>query len=93
MFTHLVLFKLRPDMADKAGELCARLETLPAHVPVIRQLEAGVDVLRSERSFDVALIVRLDSRADLDVYQNHPYHQEVLAYVRSVISEAKAVDW
>jgi hypothetical protein len=93
MFTHLVLFKLKDPTAENAAELCRRLQTLPAHVPVIRALEAGTDVLRSERSFDVALIVRLDSQADLDVYQNHPYHQEVIAYVRSVISEAKAVDF
>ncbi|MBK8431670.1 MAG: Dabb family protein [Chloroflexi bacterium] len=93
MFTHLVLFKLQDPTAENAAELCAKLHSLVGRVPQIRQLEVGADVLRSPRSFDVGLIVRLDSQADLDLYQNHPYHQEILAYVRTVISEAKAVDF
>jgi hypothetical protein len=93
MLTHVVFFKLQDPTAENMLALQQKLLTLKNNVPQVRDLEVGVDVLRSPRSFDVALIVRLDSLADLDGYQNDPYHQEVLAYVKSVISEAKAVDF
>lgn len=93
MLTHIVFFKLQDPTAENMLALQQKLLTLKHKVPQVRDLEVGVDLLRSPRSFDVALIVRLDSLADLDGYQNDPYHQEVLAYVKSVISEAKAVDF
>lgn len=93
MLTHIVFFKLQDPTAENMLALQQKLLTLRHNVPQVRDLEVGVDVLRSPRSFDVALIVRLDSLADLEGYQNDPYHQEVLAYVKSVISEAKAVDF
>lgn len=93
MLTHIVLFKLQDPTAENAAALCAKFHSMVGRVPHIQQLEAGADIIHSPRSFDVALIVRLASTADLDLYQNHPYHQEILAYVRGVISESKAVDF
>ena len=93
MLTHIVLFKLQEPTDANADALCTRLRSLEGKVPSLRGLEAGKDVIRSERSFDVALITRFDDLDGLEAYQIHPDHQQVLAYVRRVVSEARAVDF
>ena len=50
----------------------------------LREIEAGVDVIRSSRSFDLVLICRFDDRAGLDQYTPHPVHTEVVQWIRSV---------
>ena len=49
--------------------------------------------MRSERSFDFALV---SSFADMDAlkrYNDHPDHQSVLAIGRNIIEKALAVDY
>ncbi|HOU91293.1 MAG TPA: Dabb family protein [Polyangiaceae bacterium] len=92
MFTHVVLFKLVDPVADvervRQGLLALRDE-----IPGILGLEVGVDVLRQERSYDVALIVRFDSRAAHDAYQAHPAHRAFAELLRPLRSHVAAVDF
>ncbi len=62
-------------------------------IPQLRHLEVGVDVLRSERSYDLALVTKFDSLEDLQAYQAHPVHVDVTKYIASVIESAVAVDY
>jgi hypothetical protein len=63
-------------------------------IDLLRHLEAGVDLVRSERSYDIALMTRFDSREDLQAYQVHPYHAgEVIPHMKSVCSSIVAVDY
>ena len=91
MLTHVVCFKF--GSLDHAHEACRRLLSLQGQVPTLREIEAGVDITRSERSYDLALITRFDDEAGMDAYQVHPAHQEVVAYIRSVAMGAVAVDF
>lgn len=93
MFTHLVFFKLKEPSAAQVDALVEKLRSLEGRVPQIEAIEVGADVIRSERSYDVGLITRFADRAAMEAYQIHPYHQEVLAYVRGVVSDVKAVDF
>jgi predicted RNase H-like nuclease (RuvC/YqgF family) len=69
------------------------LLSLRGKVPQIRDIEVGVDVVRSERSYDLALVARFDSREDMEAYQVHPEHQKVVEYIRSVTTDSVAVDY
>jgi hypothetical protein len=63
-------------------------------IPVLRHLEVGVDVIRSERSYDIALTARFDTLADLQAYQVHPFHvNEVVPHMKSACSSIVAVDY
>ncbi len=94
MIAHIVLFTLKestPEGIEKAKELLLSME---GKVEMLRQLEVGVDVIRSPRSADVALYTRFDSLEDLQAYQVHPYHADtVAAYMRSVCSSVVAADY
>ena len=94
MITHLVLFKLADPSESNISAPLEKLLSMQGKIPQLRHLEAGVDVIRSERSYDIALLTRFDSRADLQEYQVHPYHAgEVVPHMKSVCSSVIAVDY
>jgi hypothetical protein len=91
MLTHVVCFKF--DAADVAEEAARRLRSMAGHVPSLLSIEAGVDVLRSARSYDVALITTFEDLAGLDAYQVHPVHVEVAAYIKAHAKAVVSVDF
>lgn len=94
MITHIVFFKLKEPTADGIAAVRDKLLSMVGRVEQLRHLEAGVDLIRSERSYDVALVTRFDSLEDLQAYQVHPYHAgEVVPLMKSVCSSVVAVDY
>jgi len=94
MITHLVFFKLADATADNLAATRAKLLGMQGEIPLLRHLEAGIDIIRSERSYDIALITKFDTLDDLQAYQVHPYHAgEVIPYMKAVCSSIVAVDF
>ena len=98
MIRHIVMFKLKKTGEDESleeirKEIKKRLEELPRKINVIRSMEVGINVVRSERAFDVALISSFNSLDDLETYRVHPEHQEVVKYIGSVKEQSAAVDF
>ena len=91
MITHIVLFKLIDRRnAQKARDV---LLGMKGRIPQLRHLEAGIDVLHSERSYDLALVTKFDSMEEMRAYQAHPVHVEVLKYMTSVRVSSVTVDY
>ena len=79
MLKHVVFFKFRPETTEaQIQALEGGLGALPGTIPEILDFEFGRDVIRSERSFDLALVSGFADREALQRYQEHPRHQEVL---------------
>jgi hypothetical protein len=94
MITHIVFFKLVDPSRENIAATRDKLLGMTGKIPVIRHIEVGVDVVRSERSCDLVLVARFDSLADLRAYQIHPCHaDEVLPHVKSVCASIAAVDY
>ncbi len=94
MITHIVFFKLTNPANETAAIVRDKLLSMEGKIPQLRHLEAGIDVIRSERSYDVALVTRFDALDDLQAYQVHPYHAgEVVPLMKSVCSSVVAVDY
>ena len=94
MITHIVFFKLSEPAADALATAQNKLLSMQGKIPQLRHLEAGIDVIRSERSYDIALVTRFDSLNDLQAYQVHPYHAgEVIPLMKSICSSVVAVDY
>jgi len=94
MITHIVFFKLNEPSAANISGTRDRLLSMWGRIPELRSLEVGTDLLRTERSYDLALVARFDSLADLQAYQIHPLHAgEVVPHVKSVCSSILAVDY
>jgi quinol monooxygenase YgiN len=94
MITHVVLFKFKPETtAAEIQQLAESLGELPQIIDEIHEFRFGVDVIRSERSYDLGLISSFDDLAALQRYQLHPEHQKVLAQVKAIVSNVVAVDF
>lgn len=91
MITHIVLFKLIDRRnAQKARDILLGMKGM---IPQLRHIEAGIDVLHSERSYDLVLVTKFDSMEELKAYQAHPVHIEVLKYMTSVRESSITVDY
>lgn len=91
--THLVLFKLRDRGPETIAKTVEVLRGLEGKIAVLRAIEVGADIVKSQRSYDIGLITRFDSLADMEAYQVHPVHQAVLAHMRTVLESSVAVDF
>jgi hypothetical protein len=93
MFTHIVLFKLidrNEENAKKTGDV---LMSMKGKIPFLKHIEIGVDVLHSERSYDLALYTKFDSISDMEAYKAHPVHLEVQKYIHSVRESSVSLDY
>ena len=59
----------------------------------ILQIEVGINVNSSSAAYDVVLYSEFQDVESLDVYQNHPDHLEVVAFVKEVTQDRIVVDY
>jgi len=93
MITHIVCFKLKDRSPESVEQTAQVLRDMEGKIEVLRHLEVGLDVLHSERSYDIALFTKFDSLADLQVYQVHPVHKKVIEHMNSVREASVSVDF
>lgn len=93
MITHIVFFKLVDQSKENIEKTQNVLLGMEGKIPVLRHLEVGIDVVRSERSYDLALITKFDSLDDLQSYQIHPVHQEIIKFINSVKDTSISIDY
>ncbi len=93
MLTHVVFFKLNERTPESAEKLRDILLSMTGHIPQIKHMEVGINVVPSERAYDVALYQHFDSLHDLQEYQAHPNHQDVLKYNLSACASRVSVDY
>lgn len=94
MIVHIVLFKLSNPTAENSAAVRDMLLSMDGKLPMLRQLEVGVDLVRSERSYDVVLYSKFDTMADLQAYQIHPYHADtVVPFMKANCAATVAADY
>lgn len=93
MIKHIVFFKLKDRSRDKVAETVAALRNMEGRIPQLLSIEVGADLIHSERSFDIALVTVVASMEDLQAYQVHPAHKEVIAHINEVKELSVAVDY
>ena len=91
MYRHIVLYRLKDPSGAEA--LKEKFLTLKGNVPQVRELEVGIDTLRSPRSYDVCLSVLFEKAEDLPAYKAHPFHVKVSEYVHAVIASSVSCDY
>ncbi len=91
MFTHVVLMDIRH--ASDIAPVVDRLRAMQGQIPSLRSIEVGVHDGIDPRGASLCLITRHDDREGLRAYAAHPVHQEVLAYLKTVIAASRVVDW
>lgn len=94
MLKHVVFLKFKPDTGESDIEDIEKgLASLPARIPEIKRYEFGRDILRTERSYDFALISEFEDQDAMNRYQTHPYHFAVLNKIKTLCENIIAVDF
>jgi hypothetical protein len=94
MLKHIVFMKFKPEVSKRDVDLLKQgLGGLPAVIPEIKTFEFGQDILRTERSWDFALISAFADPEAMKRYQVHPDHQVVLKKVRDMSESLAVVDF
>ncbi len=94
MIKHIVMFQFKEE--NKAHNLLkvkAMLEALPERIEPLRHMEVGINIIPSERAFDLVLTSLFDDMAGLEIYRDHSAHLEVVAFIKEVSSMSKVVDY
>ena len=89
--THVVLMKFT-DPAD-APEAKRRLEELVPLIGQIRGMTVGLDVVRGEVSWDLALVTEHADLDELRGYQRHPEHLKAAGWLRERLAARASVDF
>ncbi len=93
MITRIIFYKLvhaNTETVEEARQILARMD---GKIPHLRHFEVGLNLVPSHRSYDLALVLKFDSLEDLQAYQNHPAHVEVVKQIQGVRQSVVTVDY
>lgn len=76
MFTHIVLFKVKEPTKENLEFLKKTFLSMEGNIPELKKLEVGVDVIGSDRSYNIGIITRFDSKEDYLSYDVNEFHVE-----------------
>lgn len=93
MIRHVVLYTIKDDHKAKIPQLVDNFYSMKGKIPGLIELESGGDELRSERSYDLALITVFESWEAFRAYQTHPAHLPVKAAMHEARSGSVSVDY
>ena len=94
MIKHVVCFKIKEECKNRIEEAKNTLLSMRENVPNIIKLNVGVDLLHSERSYDIILEVLVESMETLAIYQKDEYHCSVVKpLMHEIRSASVAVDF
>ncbi len=94
MLKHIVCFKLKDNSLANCEKAKEVLLSMQGNVELLRDIRVGIDILHSERSYDLILEVVLDDEQALEAYQQHPYHVQVVKkHMHAVRETSVAVDY
>ncbi len=94
MIVHIVMFQFRSEgKNDNIAKTRTMLEALTQKIAPLRSMEVGVNIVESDRAFDLVLTSTFDDMEGLDIYRVHPAHLEVVAFIKEVTETSKVVDY
>lgn len=93
MLTHIVFYKLQDNSLKNIEKVRDVFLSMRGKIEQLKHIEVGIDVVHSERSYDLALITKFDSLDDLKGYKENPIHVEVSKYIHSVWKASASIDY
>lgn len=94
MIKHVVCYKFKEPTEENLRKAKEVLLSMVGRVPEVKAMNVGIDILHTERSYDLILEVVLESVAAMDLYQKDEYHCSVVkAYMQEVREASIAIDF
>ena len=94
MVVHIVMFKFKEeDKQNNIQKAKEMLQNLTDTVPTLKSIEVGINFANEDRAMDLSIITKFDTKEDLNAYAIHPTHQDVIAFIKTVVEYTKVVDY
>lgn len=93
MIRHIVMWKFKEDQHDNMLLFRERLLALKGQIPEIREMEVGININPSERSFDAVLVSAFDSMEALRSYSVNPLHVAVSDFCKTIRTQSVSADY
>ncbi len=93
MIKHIVMYKLKNPTSENCKAMVDKFMSMQGKIEVLKSVQAGSDILKSARSFDVCLECVFENTEDMQTYQSHPVHIPVKEFVGSLVEKAHSVDY
>lgn len=98
MIKHIVMWRLKEtahgvSARQNASEIVKKLESLNGRIPGLLRIEAGINFTEDTDALDVVLYSEFTSREDLENYQKHPLHCEIVPFIKEAVCERHIVDY
>jgi hypothetical protein len=90
MIKHIILLKLKDRSPESIERTALVLRDMEGKIKELLSIEVGIDILRSERSFDIALTETFASREAMQAYLAHPVHRSVIEHI-AVVCDTKII--
>ena len=87
------MWKFKEDQHDNMLVFKDRLLALKDKIPEIREMEVGININPSERSFDAVLVSTFDSMEALKSYSVNPLHVAVSDFCKTIRTQSASVDY
>ena len=92
MLVHIVMFQFKDENKEaNMARVKEMLEALPSKINTLHSMEVGIDISRSERSYDMVLLSMFEEQAALDVYAIHQRPRNALLIALHQAARAGAV--
>lgn len=94
MIRHVAVFTFIPEFSESERDNWIELvQDLPNHIPEIRAMSIGKDVVHGPVSHEIAIVADFDDLAGLETYSKHPAHEKVLEVSSRVKASLAVVDF
>jgi len=94
MVKHIVCFRLAEPTDELRKATRDIILSMRGKVPTALTVDANLDQLHSDRSYDIILEVTVADWKKLDEYQNDPYHCNIVKkHMHAVASASIALDY
>ena len=93
MVKHIVFFKLRDNSLSHCQEVQTKLLGMKKNIEVLEHIEVGINFADEERAYDLALLTDFKDEESLAIYAKHPFHQDIIVYMKQIAISSKVVDY
>jgi hypothetical protein len=97
MIKHIVCWTLKAELPEPKKivqkKICNMLNELSSKIEGVHSLETGINIDTSKDAYDVVLYMEFKSQEELKNYQEHPEHQKVIQYLKTVRDKRVVVDY
>ena len=97
MVKHIVMWQFAESALGKSFDenfeiARARLEALTEKIPQIKLIEVRKNILPDQK-YNAVLYSEFDTAEDVEIYQNHPAHKEVAAFIAQIRTDRISADY